>query len=181
MTTGATDSKTRITVRRIVEADNDAIAAIWNHEVQWSDATFDTEPRTAAAQAEWFASHDDRYPAIVAVAAGEVVAYGTLSPYRSKPAYRMAVEDAVYVAAAHRGRGLGGLFVGHLVELARERSYHAVMARITGGNDASIRLHERHGFQTVGVEREIGFKFGKWRDVVVMERVLDDRDPPEAR
>jgi len=170
--------ETQVTVRRATAADNAQITAIWNYEVQWTNATFDTECRTPEQQAEWLAAHNDAYPAIVLAMREEVVAYGTLSPYRTKPAYRHTVEDALYVKLGHRGKGFGHLLLDHLVELAQARHYHTIMARITGGNEASIRLHERHGFSLVGIEREIGFKFGRWQDVVLMQRLLNTGELP---
>src|SRR5882762_2879682 len=86
-----------VTLRDACASDLDQIAAIWNHEVLWTDATTDTEPRDEAAQREWLARHPEPYPAIVAVAGKHVVAYGSLSPYRPKPAFAHTVEDSVYV------------------------------------------------------------------------------------
>lgn len=169
-----------ILVRSATAADNAQIAAIWNYEVQWSTATFETELRTPEQQEAWLAAHSDAYPALVIVADREVLAYGALSPYRAKPAYSTTVEDAVYVKIGQRGQGLGQGLVGALLEHARARAYHTVMARITGGNAASVRLHERHGFRLIGVEREVGWKFGRWQDVVLMQRMLHTAAPPSS-
>jgi L-amino acid N-acyltransferase len=159
-------------VRPATVADNAQIAAIWNYEVQWSTATFDTELRTPTQQEAWLAAHSDAYPALVVVVDRDVLAYGALAPYREKPAYRTTVEDAVYVKVSHRGQGLGHVLLEALLERARARAYHTVMARITGGNVASLRLHARHSFHLVGVEREVGGKFGRWQDVVLMQCML---------
>ena len=159
-------------MRDAVEADLDQIAAIWNHEVLWTDATTDTEPRDDAAQREWLARHTGAYPAIVAVAGDEVLAYGALSPYRPKPAFARTVEDSVYVARGHRGAGLGSLILGALIERAREAGCHSMLARITSRNVASVRLHERHGFRVTGVEYQVAFKLGRWHDVTVMQVVV---------
>ena len=172
--------ETKATVRPATAADNEQIAAIWNYEVQWTNATFDTDLRTPEQQAAWLAAHSDAYPTIVIAMGQEVVAYGALSPYRTKPAYVKTVEDAVYVKVGHRGQGFGHSLLRHLLELARARHYHAIMARISGGNEASIRLHERHGFGLVGIEREIGFKFGRWQDVVVMQCLLNTGELPPS-
>ena len=167
-------------VRLATAADNGQIAAIWNYEVQWSNATFDTQLRTPEQQEAWLATYNDAYPALVIVAEREVCAYGALAPYRDKPAYSKTVEDAVYVKVGHRGKGLGHVLVSALLDLARERAYHTVMARITAGNEASLRLHERHGFHLVGVEREVGFKFERWQDVVLMQCLLHTAAPPPS-
>jgi phosphinothricin acetyltransferase len=104
-----------------------------------------------------------------------VVAYGSLSPYRPKPAFARTVEDSVYVAREHRGGGLGGLILAELIRRARALEHHSIVARITAKNAASLRLHARHGFEPVGVERESAFKRGRWHDVAIMQRRLDSR------
>jgi len=102
----------RVELRAARDADLAPIAAIWNYEVLCTDATTDTEPWDQAAQREWFARHTERYPVVVATVAsadldhdGDVVAYGSLSPYRPKPAFARTVEDSVYVARDRRGAG----------------------------------------------------------------------------
>jgi phosphinothricin acetyltransferase len=152
--------------------DNAQIAAIWNHEAITTAATTETEPRTPAAQRAWLARHTAHHPVVVVVDGDEVLAFGALSPYRLKPAYRRTVEDSVYVKAGYRGKGLGGLVLGRLVALAAERGHHSIVARITSANVPSLRLHERHGFLPAGVEREIAHKLGAWLDVVTMQRLL---------
>ncbi len=172
----------RVALRAAREADLARIAAIWNHEVLCSDSTTDTEPRDPAAQREWLAWHTERYPVVVAAVTtdgpecdGEVVAYGSLSPYRLKPAFARTVEDSVYVACEHRGAGLGGLILAELVRRARRLEHHSILARITARNAASLRLHARHGFREVGVERESAYKLGRWHDVAIMQRRLEPR------
>jgi L-amino acid N-acyltransferase YncA len=160
-------------VRDARPEDDAQIAAIWNHEVLWTDATTDTEPRDAAAQRAWRERHHDAYPAIVLAAGDEILAYGSLSPYRPKPAFARTVEDSVYVKQDHRGAGLGGRILGALVDRARALGCRSILARVTSGNAASIRLHARHGFRVVGVEREVAFKLGRWHDVTVLQRALD--------
>lgn len=167
-------------VRLATAAENEQMAAIWNYEVQWSTATFDTELRMPEQQEAWLTAHSDAYPALVIVTGHEVLAYGALSPYRAKPAYSKTVEDAVYVKVNHRSKRLGHVLVSSLLDLARERAYHTVMARITGGNAASLRLHARHGFHLVGVEREVGFKFERWQDVMLMQCMLHTAAPPPS-
>jgi phosphinothricin acetyltransferase len=105
----------------------------------------------------------------------DVVAYGSLSPYRPKPAFACTVEDSVYVARDHRGAGLGGLILAELIRRARTLEHHSIMARITARNTASLRLHARHGFRPIGVERESAFKLGRWHDVTLLQKRLDSR------
>lgn len=161
-----------LVIRRARPGDAEPIAAIWNREVVDTDHTTDTEPRDVKAQRAWLAAHGDDHPVVVAVEGDDVVAYGALSVYRPKPAFRRTVEDSVYVGAEHRGRGFGGTVLARLLELARERGHRAVIARITATNAASLALHARHGFERIGVERETAFKHGRWLDIVVMETLL---------
>ena len=159
-----------VTVRPATEADLEAIRGIYNAEVLRSTATFDEEPRDLEAQRRWLEAHGDPYLALVAEVDGAVVGWGALSPFGLRPAYRFTAEDSVYVHEAARGRGVGALLLRELLRGAAERGFHSVVARITGENAASIRLHVRCGFRVVGVEREVGYKFGRWLDVVVMQR-----------
>ena len=164
-----------VAVRLARLEDAEAIRAIYNKEVTESTVTFDLVPRTLEEQHAWLAEHAGAHPAVVAVDesdAGRVVGFGSLTSYRSRPAYSTTVEDSVYVDPAVRGRGVGRLLLTELVRLAGVHGFHAVMARIVGGHEVSIALHQACGFEIVGVEREVGRKFGRWLDVVLMQRLL---------
>ncbi len=152
--------------------DAEAIRTIYNREVTDSTVTFDLVPRSLEDQLAWLAEHDGVHPAVVAELDGEVAGFGSLAPYRSRPAYATTVEDSVYVRRDQRGKGCGRSILGELVRLATLHGFHAVMARIVGGHEASIGLHQACSFELVGVEREVGRKFGRWLDVVVMQRLL---------
>ena len=158
---------------RIVEpGDAPAIRDIYNREVLESTVTFDLVPRTLEDQVAWIDEHSGGHPAVVAVDGHDVVGFASLTPYRPRPAYMTTVEDSVYVHRDHRGAGVGALLLGELVDLAREHGFHAIIARIVGDHAASIRLHTACGFETIGTEREVGRKFGKWLDVVLMQKML---------
>jgi phosphinothricin acetyltransferase len=157
--------------------DAEAIRTIYNREVLGSTVTFDLVARTAEEQLAWMDEHSGAHPAVVAIDEHErVCGFGSLSPYRSRPAYRTTVEDSVYVEPLSRGQGVGRGLLDELIRLAAAHGFHAVMARVVGGHEASIALHRACGFALVGVEREVGRKFGRWRDVVLMERLLDSGD-----
>jgi phosphinothricin acetyltransferase len=153
--------------------DSEPIRAIYNAEVVTSTVTFDLVPRTEADQAEWMQARSGAHAVVVAVddEAG-VVGFASLSPYRDRPAYATTVEDSVYLRADHRGRGIGRLLLEALVDIAGHHGFHTVMARIVGGHEASIALHRSLGFEVVGTEREVGRKFGRWLDVVLMQKML---------
>jgi phosphinothricin acetyltransferase len=161
--------RTRLVERR----DAEALAAIYNVEVRESTVTFDLVERSLIDQLAWIDEHSGGHPAIVAVDGDDaVVGFASLTPYRPRPAYAPTVEDSVYVHRDRRGHGVGRLLLAELVDLARDHGFHSVIARIVGGHDASIALHRACGFETVGVEREVGRKFGRWLDVVLMQCML---------
>jgi phosphinothricin acetyltransferase len=165
-------SRPGVAVRLARAEDAEAIRAIYNLEVTESTVTFDLVPRTVAEQEAWLVEHSGVHPAVVAEADGEVVAFGSLGPYRSRPAYATTVEDSVYVRRDRRGAGYGRAVLTELVRLGTVHGFHSVMARVVGGHETSIGLHAACGFELVGIEREVGRKFGRWLDVVLMQRLL---------
>jgi phosphinothricin acetyltransferase len=153
--------------------DAEAIRRIYNVEVETSTVTFDMVPRTLEDQQRWIQERSGVHLALVAVDdEGSVAGFGSLSPYRDRPAYSPTVEDSVYVARNRQGEGVGKLLLQGLVEAAQAQGFHSVMARVVGGHDASIRLHAAAGFEVVGTEREVGRKHRRWLDVVLMQRLL---------
>ena len=169
------------TIRLATADDAEPIMAIYNREVTGSTATFDLVPRSLDDQREWLAARTGAFSAIVAVLGrdgdavddvGLVVGFASLSPYKERAAYRTTVEDSVYVHRDHTGRGIGRLLLSGLVGIARDSGFHSVIARIEAGGAASRALHAACGFELVGVERQVGRKFGRWLDVAVMQIVL---------
>jgi phosphinothricin acetyltransferase len=161
-----------VEIRLVERGDAEAIRDIYNREVLESTVTFDLVPRTAAEQQAWIDAHSGGHPALVALAAGEVIGFASVSPYRSRPAYATTVEDSVYVRRDRQGQGVGAALLGALVARTRDHGFHSIIARIVGGHASSIALHRRCGFEEVGVERQVGRKFGQWLDVVLMQTLL---------
>lgn len=159
-------------IRHADAADLPAIGEIYNDAVLHSTATFDVEPWTEDEQGRWLQQHGHPYAVLVADQKGEVIGWASLGPYRSKAAYRFTAEDSVYVRSDVQGGGIGALLLARLLEVAADNGFHAVIARIVDGNPTSERLHRRLGFRRVGVEREVGRKFERWLDVVVMQKLL---------
>jgi phosphinothricin acetyltransferase len=160
------------TIRPARDEDLAAILEIYNEQVLNGAATFDLEPRTMEAQREWMKQFTAPYVLLVAEEGGEIAAWGCLHPYGGKPGYRFTTEDSVYVRADRRANRLGRLMLSALVEAGGRNGFHAIIARIAGDNPASVRLHKSLGFVEIGYEREVGYKFERWLDVVVMERLL---------
>ena len=172
----------QLSIRLATINDAEAIRAIYNHEVLRTFATFDLVPRSLQDQQSWITARTGAMAAIVAVDSGSddesrpsgpvVVGFGALSPYKDRAAYRTSVEDSVYVHQDHQGRGIGRLIVSELLGIARSSGFHAVFARISAPGEASRRLHASCGFELVGIEREVGRKFNRWLDVIIMQALL---------
>ena len=156
-------------------ADADQIRHIYNHEVENTTATLDLVPRSLDDQRAWLQERSGAFTTIVAVDGDEVLGFASLSPYKERAAYRTTVEDSVYVRRDRSGQGIGGLLLHHVVDVATVSGFHTVIARIESGGEASQALHRSCGFELVGVEREVGRKFHRWLDVVVMQCVLHER------
>ncbi len=163
----------QVIIRAVERHDAEAIAAIYNEAVVSSVATMDLRPRTLEEQQAWIDERSGALPALVAVIDGTVAGFAAVSPHRSRPAYRTSVEDSIYIDGGHRGAGVGRALLAALLEATAEAGFHAVFARcVAGGADASIALHQALGFEVVGTEREVGRKFGRWHDVVVLQKLL---------
>ncbi len=165
-----------LSLRPATVADAEQIRSIYNHEVVHTAATFDLVPRSLAEQQDWLQARSGAFAALVVVdpsdVDGEVIAFGSLSPYKDRPAYRTSVEDSVYVRRDRNGQGVGSLLLRELLSVAATSGFHAVFARINSSGEASIALHRKSGFELVGIEREVGRKFGRWLDVTVMQALL---------
>lgn len=159
-------------MRPVARRDAGAILDIYNHYVQNTVVTFDMVPRVIEDQLLWIEAHSGGHPAVVAEEDGVILGYGSLTPFRSRPAYSGTVEDSVYLHPGHLGRGIGRMILEELLRLADVHGFHSVIARVAGSNDASVALHASCGFEVIGVEREVGRKHRQWIDVMQMQRML---------
>lgn len=159
-------------VRPATEADLEDICRIYNHEVEHGISTLDTEPWDAASKGPWLADHGPgQYPLLVAEQDG-LLGWGCLSRWSPKAGYDGTVEASLFVAPTARGHGVGGTLLRSLLESARQIGYHVVLGRIVDRNEGSLRLFYAHGFQPVGVMREVGEKFGEKLNVVLIQQRL---------
>lgn len=159
-----------LTIRPAVPADAGAISAIYNHYVRTSTCTFQEEPDTLAERLAWLERHRGAHVALVAEEPGGGIAgWASLSPFHARSAYRFTVEDSVYLRDDCRGRGLGKLLLGRLMDDARAGGFRNVIACICAEQEASIALHRRAGFREVGRMTQVGMKFGRWLDVVYLQ------------
>lgn len=164
-----------MTIRPATRADCPGILAIYNDAVLTTTATYDYEPRTLEQREVWFDDHArDGYAVFVAEGeGGRIVGWSALNPYHARPGYRFTSENSIYIAADMRGQGLGKLLLAPLIEAARRKGLHAIIAAIDATNEASLRLHARFGFVHVGQFKQVGYKFDRWLDVAYMERLLE--------
>ncbi len=153
-------------------ADAEAICEIYNREVLESTVTLDLVPRTEAEQREWISDRSGGLAVLVAEIDESVVGFASLSFYRDRPGYRTSVEDSIYIHRHHHGEGVGSALLNALVGVAEKHGFHTVLARIVGPQEASVALHQRCGFEMVGIERQVGRKFNRWHDVALMQRLL---------
>jgi L-amino acid N-acyltransferase YncA len=156
-------------VRDATEADLPAVAEIYAYESLNTHSTFETEERPLQA---WRHKLHGHYPFLVVDDAGAVPAYAYASEFRDRPAYHLTVETSVYVHREARGRGLGSLLYDALLDRLASDGFHTALGLIALPNDASIRLHERAGFEHVGTMREVGDKQDRMIDVGVYQRML---------
>jgi phosphinothricin acetyltransferase len=163
----------KMEIRPVVPNDAEAIRTIYNIEVATTTVTFDLVERSELEQRDWITEHQGVYPALVAIIDNKIAGFASLSPYRPRPAYSTTAEDSVYVASEYRGQGVGSALLSALIDSATAHGFHAIMGRIVGDHEASIGLHRRCGFELIGIEREVGRKFGRWLDVALMQRMID--------
>ena len=155
-------------IRIAEEKDLPALLDIYNDEVLHGISTLDLNPRTMAEWRAWFAHHNvDNHPLLTAeLENGKAAGYASLSEYRSKEAYRSSVELSIYVARAHRGKGVATALMEAILDMARaDDRTHLVVSVITDGNEASQRLHDKFGFTFCGIIPEVGMKFECYQNI----------------
>lgn len=173
-------------IRNCTRADLGAVQAIYAQEVLEGTASFETEPPDLAEiRARFDAVKDRGLPYLVAEVDGRVAGYAYAGPYRTRPAYRFTVENSVYVARWARRRGLGLALLEALIAASTAAGMRQMVAIIgDSAHLASIRAHERAGFRMVGTLENVGLKFGRWLDTVIMQRPLGEGAtsiPPDLR
>jgi phosphinothricin acetyltransferase len=161
-------------IRKAGPDDADAIAAIYRHHVLHGTGTFEEEPPSIEEMAERLARVQARgWPWLVAEADGQVIGYAYTAQFRDRAAYRFAGEDSIYVHPDHMGAGVGRALLDALLPASAEAGFQRMFAVIGDSeNLGSIRLHERTYFTHAGRLDAAGFKFGRYLDVVFMQRTL---------
>jgi len=160
-------------IRPAERQDLARLTEIYNHYVLSSHATFDVEPFTTSTRSPWFEAFDGgRYQCWVAETDDGIVGYACSAPLKPKAAYQTSVEVSVYLAPEHHGRGLGRALYGRLMPELEAQDLHRAYALIAQPNEPSMHLHEVFGFRPVSHLSEVGRKFGRYWDVVWLEKGL---------
>ena len=161
-------------IRGVRETDLPALLDIYNHYVANTHITFDLEPRTLLERKQWFSQFaaTGRYQCFVSEAGGAVIGWASSLKFRDRAAYDTSVETTVYLAPEKRGRGIGSALYEALFAALSGEDVHRAYGAIAAPNPASIRLHEKMGFERVAGYREVGRKFGRFWDVDVYERAM---------
>jgi phosphinothricin acetyltransferase len=163
-------------IRPAAAADLPFITKIYEHAVRYGTATFELIPPDLDEMVRRYdVLTDGGFPYLVAAFEGRVVGYAYAGAYRPRPAYRFTVENSVYLEPAIHRRGIGLQLLQRLIAESEARGYRQMIAVIgDSANAASIGVHARTGFQMIGTHPNVGFKFGRWLDTVMMQRALGE-------
>jgi phosphinothricin acetyltransferase len=166
----------QVHIRPAIPADIPAITEIYAEAVNHGTATFELEPPDAGEMRRRFdALHVGNFPYLVAAIEGRIVGYAYAGPYRPRPAYQFTVENSVYLAPASHRRGIGLALLTELIGQCDARGFRQMIAVIgDSANAASIGVHARAGFEMIGIHPNVGFKFGRWLDTVMMQLALGE-------
>jgi len=166
-------------IRDATPEDAPEIAAIYNAAVRETTAIWNEIEVDALNRAEWMIARQEAgLPVLVLDEGGVVCGYASYGPFRAFDGYRATVEHSVYIRADRRGGGRGKALLQALIDYARAEERHVMVAAIEAGNTASIALHEKLGFESIGIMPQVGQKFGRWLDLALLQLVLDDRAQP---
>lgn len=163
-----------VIIRPTMQADLPAILDIYNDAVVHTTAIWNEHLSDLAGRLTWWQQRVDAgFPVLSAQLDGACVGYATYGPFRPNDGYKHSRELSVYVDAAHRGHGIASLLMQALEDHARAHDVHVLVGGIEAGNTASIALHKKHGFSETGRLPQVGRKFDRWLDLVLMQKVLD--------
>lgn len=156
-------------VRKATRSDLYSILEIVNHAIANTTAIYDYDPRSFDQQILIFETKKaNGFPLFVIEVENEILGFGTYDTFRTKIGYRFTVEHSVYVKDGFAGKGIGALLLQKLIVTAKDENYHIMIGVIDASNENSIKFHERFGFQSMGILKEVGFKFDRWLDANLM-------------
>lgn len=164
------------------EDHGSAVQAIFNEAIANSTALYEYQPRSIEVIRNWFDTKAKLQLPVIGLVSSldhkELHGFSSYGPFRPFPAFKYTVEHSVYVAAHARGQGLGKLLLKSVIERAQANDVHVMVAGIDASNQASIALHQKHGFEASGVILQSGFKFGRWLDLAFYQLILQTPTTP---
>ena len=166
-------------IRAAGETALEAITAIYNHSVLTETASWDDQTVSLENRRQWLVEHaTDPYVTLVAELDGRVVGYAAYGQFRPKAGWSLTAEHSIYLTSAVKGRGIGTQLLTALLGAAADRGIHVMVGVLSADNEVSLRLHQRLGFVETARMPQVGKKFGRWLDAVMVQRVLDERERP---
>jgi len=164
-------------IRDATSDDLPGILAIYNDVLATSTAIYSDKPATLDDRTAWWRARVEQgYPVLVAADAAGVIGFASFGDFRTWPGYRFTVEHTVHIRQDCRGKGVGSSLMKPLIARGSALGKHVMIAGVDADNAASLRFHERLGFARVAHFRQVGFKFGRWLDLVFLQRYLDTAD-----
>ena len=166
----------RTVVRNATEGDLPDVLAIYNDVIATSTAVYTETPSTLEERRAWWSTRVGQgFPVFVATQENTVVGFASFGDFRAWPGYRFTVEHSVHVRTDRRGAGVGTALMRDIIAAAERMHKHVMIAGVDAQNSPSIRFHQRLGFEPVAHFREVGFKFGRWLDLMFLQKILDRR------
>lgn len=167
-------------IRPAEENDLPGILEIYNHAIEHTTAVYNYKAHTLAMRKQWWEEKKQvNHPVLVAVSKNKVLGFASYGPFRAWAAYKYSFESSVYIHPDFHGKGLGKKLLQQLVNLAKTEKVHTLVAGIDAENQASIALHQKLGFKEAGHFKQVGYKFGRWLDLVFYQLLLEGPDNPE--
>lgn len=169
-----------ILIRKATEQDLGVILEIFNHAIKHTTAVYSYDPYSPQMMLDWFQKkQQNNFPVFVSTDEYKTVTgFVTYGTFRTRPAYKYTVEHSIYVHPNHRQKGIANQLMNYIIQVAEEAQLHSLIGGIDAENTLSIDFHEKFGFTAVGNLKEVGYKFGKWLDLVFMQLILKTPNEP---
>lgn len=161
-----------ISIRKAELEDVAEITRIFNEAIENSTANFHKEAKSTDYMWRWLASRQKHHPVLIAESGDSLLGWASLGVYDPRTAFNTTAEFSVYVDETARGRGVGIQLAKAAIQAGKDASLHTIIARVTADNEASLKLHEKAGFEKAGHLKQVGQKFDQWLDVCVMQYLL---------
>ncbi len=159
-------------IRRAKVEDIEKIREIYNEAVRNTTVTFDIEEKTYEDRLDWFKKYNNRYTLLVCEENNVILGWGSFSKYSDKLAYEGTCELSIYIDKNHRNKGIGKKILEELLIKGKENGIRVILSRVTKDNKISKKIHDKYGFELVGTMKEVGYKFGRYLDVCIYQKLI---------